>query len=62
MFYNKKEESYEANELDNWTSFSDGFEILIKYAKNDNFVIVIDKVSFLTQSYKDFLYKLHYKT
>lgn len=63
---NRTSFSYKVNELLNITypyiyqTFSDAFDVLIKFAKNDSFVIVIDEISFLAKSDKGFLSELQY--
>ena len=43
-----------------YPTFSDAFDALIKFAGKDNFVIVIDEISFLAKSDKGFLSELQY--
>ena len=43
-----------------YPSFSDAFDAIIKYVKNNNFVIVIDEIAYLSQAYKGFLSELQY--
>ena len=63
---NRTSFSYKVNELLNITypyiyqTFSDAFDALIKFAEDDNFVIVIDEISFLAKSDKGFLSELQY--
>lgn len=63
---NRTSFSYKINELLNipymyiYPTFSDAFDVLIKFAEDDNFVIVIDEISFLAKSDKGFLSELQY--
>lgn len=63
---NRTSFSYKINELLNipymyiYPTFSDAFDMLIKFAGDDSFVIVIDEISFLAKSDKGFLSELQY--
>ena len=43
-----------------YPSYSECFDVLLKYANDEPIVIVIDEIAFLTQSYKGFLSELQY--
>ena len=43
-----------------YPTYSECFDVLLKYANNEPIVIVIDEIAFLTQSYKGFLSELQY--